>query len=168
MMKIKTIFLLVVVPLLFGLTTGAGKSEAEVNVSVGINLPFIRFAGPPQVTVIPGTYVYMVPDIEADILFFEGYWWRPHQGQWYRAKNYSGSWRHVPSRNIPHGLRALPQDYRHRLSPRYERIPQHEVKRNWKKWQKEKRWDRRDERGAGHPGEQGRGGDDRQKQRGRQ
>ena len=42
-------------------------------------------------------------------------------------------------------MRALPQDYRHRLSPGYERIPHRDVQRNWKKWEKEKYWDRRGE-----------------------
>jgi hypothetical protein len=34
-------------------------------------------------------------------------------------------------------------DYRHRLSAENDRIPYEDVKRNWKRWEKEKHWERR-------------------------
>ena len=157
--------LLVIGALLLVLTGSATQSEAGVNVNVGVNLPAIRFAAPPAVVVIPGTYVYMVPDIDVDVLFFQGYWWRPYEGQWYRSRDYKGRWRHVASARIPSGLRALPQDYRHRLSPGHERIPHRDLQRNWKKWEKEKYWDRRGEQGRGGQGDKDRGGRDEQKGR---
>ena len=40
------------------------RIEAEVNINVGVHLPAISFAVSPHVVVIPGTYVYMVPDGE--------------------------------------------------------------------------------------------------------
>jgi hypothetical protein len=128
-----------------------------VNVNVGSNLPANRFAAPPDLVVIPGTYIYMVPDITVDVLFYQDYWWRPYEGRWYRSRDYNGQWSYVEPGRIPDGLRALPQDYRHRLSPGYERIPHGEVKRNWKQWEKEKHWDRRVEQGHG-----GQGGHDRE------
>ena len=155
--KMRKSCLLFIGALLLVLTGSAAQSEAGVNVNVGINLPAVRFAAPPEVVVIPGTYVYMVPDIDVDVLFFQGYWWRPYEGHWYRSRDYKGPWRSIESRRIPSGLRALPQDYRHRLSPGYERIPHRDAQRNWKKWEKEKHWDKR--------GEQGRGGRDEQKDR---
>ncbi len=152
--KMRKSCLLFIGALLLVLTGVATQSEARVNVNVGINLPAVRFAAPPAVVVIPGTYVYMVPDIDVDVLFYQGYWWRPYEGRWYRSRDYKGGWRHVDSRSIPSGLRALPQDYRHRLSPGHERIPHGDVQRNWKKWEKEKHWDRRGEQGRGGRGEQ--------------
>jgi hypothetical protein len=152
--KMRKSCLLVIGALLLVLTGAATQSEAGVNVNVGINLPAIRFAAPPDVVVIPGTYVYIVPDIDVDVLFFQGYWWRPYEGHWYRSRNYKGSWRYVEHRRIPHGLRALPQDYRHRLSPGYERIPHRDVQRNWKKWEREKYWDRRGEHDRGKRSDQ--------------
>jgi len=146
--------LLVIAALLLVLTGYATKSEARVNVSVGINLPLFTFAAPPELVVIPGTYVYMVPDIDVDVLFFQGYWWRPYEGRWYRSRDYRGSWRYVSPRRIPSGLRALPPDYRHRLSPGYERIPHGDVKKNWKKWERSKYWDRRGDHDRGGRGEQ--------------
>jgi hypothetical protein len=134
-----------------------------VNVRVGNNLPAIRFAAPPDLVVIPGTYVYIVPDINVDVLFFQDYWWRPYEGHWYRSRDYKGEWSYVEQGKIPSGLRSLPQDYRHRLSPGYERIPHRDVERNWEKWEKEKYWDRRGEQGRrGHDGDShdGRRGND--------
>lgn len=156
-MKMRKSCLLVIGALLLVLTVSATQSEAGVNVNIGINLPAIRFTAPPAVVVIPGTYVYMVPDIDVDVLFYQGYWWRPYEGRWYRSRDYKRGWRYVDSRSIPSGLRALPQDYRHRLSPGYERIPHGDVQRNWKKWEKEKHWEKQ--------GKQDRGGRDKQKGR---
>ena len=161
--------LLGIAALLFASTGYATQTEAGVsvtvgeegvNVRVGDNLPAVRFDAPPEVVVIPGTYVYMVPDIDAEVLFFQGYWWRPYEGRWYRSRDYKGEWSYVEPERIPGGLRVLPQDYRHRLSPGYERIPHGDVERNWEKWEKEKYWDRRGEQGRGGHDEQGRGGHD--------
>ncbi len=149
--------LYVIATLLLALTVSAAQSDAAVNVQV--NLPAIRFAAPPEVVVIPGTYVYMVPDIETDVLFFQGYWWRPYEGRWYRSGDYKGRWSYVAPSRVPGGLRSLPQDYRHRISsPGHERIGHRDVKSNWKRWEREKHWDRRDERDRGGRGEQDRGG----------
>lgn len=163
--KMRKSCLLVIGAVLLVLTGAVAQSQAGVNVNIGVNLPAYRFAAPPDVVVIPGTYVYMVPGIDVDILFFQGYWWRPYEGRWYRSRNYNGSWRYVAPASIPRGLRALPQDYRHHLSPGYERIPHRDVQRNWKKWEKEKYWDRRGEQGRGGHGDQDRGGRGEQKGR---
>jgi len=170
MRKTRKLCLLVIAALLSVFTGSATRSEAGVNVrvgeegvnvtvggegvhvSVGDNLPAVRFAVPPDLVVIPGTYVYIVPDIDADVLFFQGYWWRPYEGHWYKSRDYNGKWSYEETGKIPGGLRSLPQDYRHRLSPGYGRIPHRDVERNWEKWEKEKYWDRQ--------GKQGRGGDD--------
>ena len=150
--------LLVIAALLLVLAGSATQSEARVSLNIGVNLPAIRFAAPPDVVVIPGTYVYMVPDIDVDVLFFQGYWWRPYEGHWYRSRDYRRSWHYVEPGRIPLGLRELPHDYRHRLSPGYERVPHRDVQRNWKKWEKEKYWDRQGEQGRGGHGNQGREG----------
>lgn len=171
--KMRKSCLLIIGALLLVLTGPVTKGDAEVNVSVGINLPAFRFSAPPEVVVIPGTYVYMVPDIDVDILFFQGYWWRPYEGRWYRSRDYQGKYRSVKPWRIPRGLKALPQDYRHRLSPGYERVRHGDVQKNWRKWEREKYWDRRgerDRRGQGDDdnrrhGDQDRGG--RGKQKGR-
>jgi hypothetical protein len=155
--KMRKSCLLVIGAVLLVLTGAAAQSQAGVNVNIGVNLPAYRFAAPPDVVVIPGTYVYMVPDIDVDILFFQGYWWRPYEGHWYRSRDYKGSWRYVEPRSIPRGLKALPQDYRHRLSPGHERIPHGDVQKNWKKWEKEKHWEKQGKQDRGGRGDRDRG-----------
>ena len=163
--KMRNSCLLVIGALLLVLTASATQIEARVNVNIGVNLPAYTFAAPPEVVVIPGTYVYMVPDIDVDVLFYQGYWWRPYQGHWYRSRDYKGGYRYMEPRSIPRGLRTLPQDYRHRLSPGYERIHHGDVQKNWKKWEKEKYWDKRGKQDRGGHGDQGRKGQDEQKGR---
>ena len=163
--KRRTWCLLLIGALLLVFTGTGTQSEAEVNVNIGVNLPPYSFAAPPEVVVIPGTYVYMVPGIDVDVLFYQGYWWRPYQGHWYRSRDYRGGWRYMEPNRIPGGLRSLPQDYRHRLSQAYERVPHKDVQRNWKKWEKEKYWDKRGQQGHGGQGNQGHGGQGKQKGR---
>jgi hypothetical protein len=151
MFRKRTSCLLVIGALLLVLTGSAIQSEA--GVSVGINLPVVNFAAPPDLAVIPGTYVYMVPDIAVDVLFYQGYWWRPYEGHWYRSKNYKGPWGYIEPGKIPGGLRALPQDYRHCISPGYERLHYGDVQKNWKTWETEKHWDRQGAQGHGGQGQ---------------
>jgi hypothetical protein len=71
---------------------------------VGPNVPYgppppYAVSAPPEVVPVPGTYVYFVPDIGVDILFYHGYWYRPYGGGWYRAPSYSGPWVYLPPPN---------------------------------------------------------------------
>ena len=63
--------------------------------------------------VIPGTYIYAVPDIDVEIFFHQGYWYRPHEEHWYRSKSYNGPWAYLDSNRVPGvTLFDLPPDYR--------------------------------------------------------
>jgi hypothetical protein len=121
---------------------GTKDASAGVNVDIHIGLPpAFAFHAPPSMVVIPGTYVYLVPDIEANILFYNGYWYRPYEGRWYSARSYNGPWAYLGPRSIPRALVKLPQEYRN--VPRgYHRIPYAQVQRNWGKWEHERHWDR--------------------------
>src|SRR4030042_5342966 len=122
---------------------------AEVNVDINISLPPpIEFARPPEVIVIPETYVYTVPDLDVDIFFYSGWWWRPWEGRWYRSRNYNSGWGYyqtVPSfyREVPSGWR---NDYRgHRWKGHqwnHQRIPHKEVERNWRTYEKNRHWEK--------------------------
>jgi len=71
------------------------SAMADVDVKIGINIPLpppIIFPAPPEVVVIPETYVYAVPDVDADIFFYGGWWWRPWEGRWYRSRYYDSGW----------------------------------------------------------------------------
>ncbi len=122
---------------------------AGVNVGVSISLPPpIVFASPPEVVVLPETYVYVVPDLDVDIYFYNGWWWRPWGGHWYRSRHYDSGWAYyqrVPSfyGGIPSGWR---NDYRaHRWEGHqwnYQRIPQQQLQGNWSNWQKSRHWEK--------------------------
>ena len=122
---------------------------ARVNVNVSIALPPpIVFAAPPEVIVLPETYVYVVPDVDVDIFFYNGWWWRPWEGRWYRSRSYNSGWAYyksVPSfyAGIPSGWR---NDYRdHRWGGRqwnYQRIPHQQVQQNWNSWEKTRHWEK--------------------------
>ncbi len=122
---------------------------AGVNVSVGIALPpLIVFAGPPAVVVIPGTYVYAIPDVEAEIFFHVGWWWRFWDGRWYRSRYYDRDWLYF--RYVPRFYYEIDPGWREYYTHRhwhghpwqYERIPVHRVQQNWNTWQKNRYWEK--------------------------
>ncbi|MEW6585124.1 MAG: hypothetical protein AB1442_05870, partial [Nitrospirota bacterium] len=69
-------------------------ARAGVDISIGIGLPPpVVFAAPPEVIVLPDTPdVYVVPDVEIDLFFWGGWWWRFWDGRWYRSHYYDRSW----------------------------------------------------------------------------
>jgi hypothetical protein len=123
-------------------------STAGVNVSIGIGLPALVFSAPPEVVVIPNTYVYAVPDVGVDIFFYNGYWWRPWEGRWYRSRHYNSGWRHY--NRTPNFYSHVPSHWRNNYRDRswngrqwnHQRIPQQQLQRNWKTWEKNKHWER--------------------------
>jgi hypothetical protein len=122
-------------------------ARADINVRIALPPPIV-FAAPPVLIVLPETYIYVVPDSDVDIFFYNGWWWRPWEGRWYRSRYYSSGWgyyRSVPSfyAEIPSGWR---NDYRnHRWGGQqwnYQRIPQQQVQQNWQSWEKNKHWEK--------------------------
>lgn len=123
----------------------------DVDVKVRVNIPLpplIVFPAPPEVVVIPETYVYGVPDIDAEIFFYGGWWWRPWEGRWYRSRHHDRDWvyyRSVPKfyKDVPPGWR---NDYRERRWRGHEwnhrRIPQRDAEKNWRGWQKNRHWEK--------------------------
>jgi hypothetical protein len=124
-------------------------ATAEVSINVGISLPpHIAFSAPPELIVLPGTYVYVAPDVDEDIYFYNGWWWRPWEGHWYRSRSYNSGWsyyRNEPSfyRGIHSGWR---DDYRaNRWQGQqwnHQQIPYHQVQKNWSGWQKNRHWEK--------------------------
>lgn len=125
----------------------------SVDISIVLPPP-VGFSAPPEVVVIPGTYAYFVPGIDVDIFFYNGYWWRPWQGRWYRSRHYQSGWdyyRGVPSfyRGIPPGWRNDYGAYRwkgYRWTP--QRVPYHQLERNWSGWQRNKHWEKQQKWGV--------------------
>jgi hypothetical protein len=122
---------------------------AAVDVHVSIPLPpLLVFPAPPAVVVIPETNVYVVPDLDADVYFYGGWWWRPWEGRWYRSHSYDSGWvyyRSVPAfyGRVPSGWRNDYREHRwkgHRWD--YRPIPHEQVQRNWRSWEKDRHWER--------------------------
>jgi len=120
--------------------------------------PPIAFQGYPHVVVIPETtYVYGVPDIQADLFFWNGYWWRPWMGRWYRSRYHERGWNYYS---------GVPGFY-HTVNPRwkeyyrarnwqgnrwnYERIPSQRLHQSWEKWQKDRYWEKERSWGIQNP-----------------
>ncbi|OGW40581.1 MAG: hypothetical protein A2010_01660 [Nitrospirae bacterium GWD2_57_9] len=123
-------------------------------------LPPLVIPVPPPVVLIPGTYAYFAPGLDEDLVFYRGYWYRPYRGGWYRASNYSGPWGFVPGNRMPRVLIDLPPGYR---NLRGEHIPHGELKKNWKNWEREKRWDKHEsKREKKHDNKKKKHGDERE------
>src|SRR4030042_4221786 len=77
-------------------------SACAVYTPVGdVYTPGREFNGPPDVVVMPDTDdVYFVPDINVDMFFWNGWWWRSNESRWYRSQYYDRCWAYyndVPS-----------------------------------------------------------------------
>jgi hypothetical protein len=124
-------------------------TQVNVNITIGVPPPVI-FQEPPDVIVIPDTnYVYAVPDINIDLFFWNGWWWRPWQGRWYRSQYYDRGWvyyRSVPSFyfDVDPGWRGYHRDRNWYGHPwYYERISQRRLQQNWKRWDENRHWEKR-------------------------
>ena len=68
-------------------------AQAPVDMSIGFPLPPpIVFSTPPEMVVLPETEVYVAPDYDQDLYFYQGFWWRPWGGRWYRSLYYDSGW----------------------------------------------------------------------------
>lgn len=122
-------------------------ADVDIRVSIAVPPPVV-FAAPPELIVIPETYVYVVPDLDVEIFFYNGWWWRPWEGRWYRSRHYDSGWVYYKSRpsfyaRIPSGWRS---DYRDRhwrgLPWNYQRIPEKQLRQNWRSWQRGRHWEK--------------------------
>jgi len=125
---------------------------AEVNVNVSVDFPLpppIPFPGPPDVIAMPDTNdVYVAPSIGVDLFFWNGWWWRPWEGRWYRSRYYDRGWAFhdkVPSFyfDVDPGWRAHYRDHNWNGQPwNYERITNQHLQQNWKNWHANRYWEK--------------------------
>ena len=136
---VKTLLIAISFVMLMGYA-GRGVAEVTVNIGIGIPLPSVVIPAPPPVLLIPTTYVYFVPDVSVDILFYHGYWYRPHHGHYYRATSYNGPWVSIAPNSVPAPILHVPSDFR-RVPPGQQRITHGALTKNWQTWEKERHWD---------------------------
>lgn len=134
--------------LLLALALVPVSTMAGVHIGLNFSLPpLIEFYEPPELIVIPETYVYVVPDVEEEIFFYNGWWWRPWEGHWYRSQSYDSGWEYY--QRVPYFYREIPSgwrnDYRHnRWRGRewhHQRTHHRDVQRNWKEWERSRYWE---------------------------
>ena len=131
--------LLVIGTFLLLLLGFSGQSMAGIRIGVNIPLPPVFvFSAPPELVVIPGTNVYYCPDLNFDVYFHGGYWYRPYGGYWYRSVSYGGPWVYIES--APSFFLSLPPNYRI-IVREGRRIPYVELHRNWRAWETERYWE---------------------------
>jgi hypothetical protein len=138
------------------------QAMAGVNVNIGVSLPPpIVFHAPPDVVVLPDSQdVYVVPDLDIDLFFWNGWWWRLWSGQWYWSHYYDRGWTYygyVPSfySHVDPYWRGYYKNhnwYGYRWD--YERIPHQQLQRSWSTWHSNSYWE--NQRHWGIQGYQGR------------
>jgi hypothetical protein len=131
-------------------STVTSSATAQVSVSVGVDVeppPEIAFSAPPDVVVLPETTgVYVVPEAEHDIYFWNGFWWRPWGGRWFRSRNYDRGWAHY--RAIPEFYGDVDPQWRTHYHDRswyghpweYRRIAHGDLQHNWRQWHNNRYW----------------------------
>ncbi len=127
---------------LLALLVFPSSGATRVSVDIQVSLPPLVISAPPVVAVIPGTYVYFCPIVEADLFFYAGYWYRPYEGGWYRATGYNGPWVRIIASNVPQVFYRLPPNYRAVSGYQYRHIPYRDLSRNWRTWEREKYWEK--------------------------
>jgi len=121
---------------------------AGLDIDIDISLPPpVVFQAPPNVIVLPDTDdVYVAPDIDVDMFFWNGWWWRLWQGRWYRSNYYDRDWGYY--NNVPRFYFDIDQGWRKYYRERnwyghtwnYERIPNNRLQQNWKSWHHDRYW----------------------------
>jgi len=131
--------LIVLATMLLLLLGFSGQSMAGIRIGVNIPLPPVFvFPAPPELVIVPSTYVYYCPDVDFDIFFYGGYWYRPYGGYWYRSASYGGPWVYIES--APSVLLGLPPNYRI-ITRGGRRIHYGELHRNWRAWERDRYWE---------------------------
>jgi hypothetical protein len=128
-------------------------ARAGVDVNINIGLPAVKVDDDPVMVFIPGTYIYFIAGHDADIFFYQGYWWRHHNGRWYRAGQHRGPWAFYKTGRVPPGLLRLPKDWR-KLPPGHPSFKSSVMKQSWKQWEKEKHWDKKEQKQDNKQGNQ--------------
>lgn len=93
----------------------AGSAWAEVNVSIGINIPIF-----PQLVVVPGYPVYYAPQLPVNYFFYDGLYWVFEDDNWYASSWYNGPWWVVEPDYVPLFILRIPVRY-YRDPPPYFR-----------------------------------------------
>ena len=102
------------------LVAGATVADAQVGVSIGINLP-----APPSLVIIPQTPVAYAPAVPANLFFYGGEYYVFTNNVWYAGPTYDGPWGVIAPSYVPRPILAVPVRYYRAAPP------------GWKHWKRE-------------------------------
>jgi hypothetical protein len=103
--------LLLLVAVLFAVPS---TSRAEASVSIHFDLPVVL---PQLVVVSPG--VQVVPEVEEEVFFVDGFYWVRRDHTWYRSRSHRSGWVLVPARVVPQRIGGLPPGKYKRWKPEH-------------------------------------------------
>ena len=139
---------LVVLWMLVGSITAA---QAQVSVSIGINLPIY-----PTLVVVPGYPVYYAPQADSNYFFYDGVYWVYRRDNWYASSWYNGPWALINVDEVPLFVLRVPVRY-YREPPTYFRGWRPDAPPRWgEHWgngwdQRHRGWDRWERSAAPRP-----------------
>lgn len=79
------------------------RAQASASIQLNLGLPVVM---PQMVVVQPG--IRVVPDIEEEVFFTNGYYWCRHDDGWYRTRDVRGGWYYMEPGRVPPGLTRMP------------------------------------------------------------
>ena len=103
--------------------------------------PPVKHTVTPPLVVIPGTYIYVVPNGKSGLFYYDGFWYRQHKDKWFRSPRYYGRhWTGMRDADMPKEMLSVPPDYRDRIQGR-EHLRYRDVRHNWSKWKDAHKWE---------------------------
>src|SRR5450755_1284956 len=127
------------------------SAEAQVSISIGINLPSY-----PTLVAVPGYPVYYAPRTNANYFFYDGMYWVYQGDNWYASSWYNGPWWPIGVEEVPVFILRVPVRY-YREPPAYFRGWRADAPPRWgehwgNEWdQRHRGWDRWDRSAAPRP-----------------
>jgi hypothetical protein len=88
------------------------RASAQASVDIHIALPVVL---PGLVVVSPG--VQVVPEVDEEVFFTDGWYWVRRDKAWYRSRVHTGGWAVVPVRAVPARLVKVPPGHYKRWKP---------------------------------------------------
>ncbi len=93
-------------------------ASAQASVELRLALPVVL---PQLVVVSPG--VQVVPDVDEEVFFVDGYYWVRQDAGWYRSRSHKGGWVFVGPRAVPARLVKIPPGHYRRWKPAHAPRP---------------------------------------------
>lgn len=86
--------------------------SASASIDLRLNLPVVL---PQLVVVTPG--VQVVPEVEEEVFFVDGFYWVRRDAGWYRSRSHRNGWVMVPVRAVPVRIVEIPRGKYKRYKP---------------------------------------------------